>query len=165
MRHLCIMIGTLLLAGCVYRGQIYAPEALSAKDHVQRSEVFIFRDSLSAQLHVSRHKNLLQLNMVFTAADPSTRFESMEFSLHTDDRIVRPISPPETYSLESRSSVPAPLIVTKGEWLVVEFDIGTNDPTTFRIRIPPVTIGGRRVDDLEELVVSKKRIWKAISPL
>lgn len=165
MYQIGILMSALTLSGCAYRTQIYAPEAIRAEDHVQGSALFVHRDSLAVQLNVSRDKNTLRLSMVFTDAEPSARFASMDFSVEANDQVFRPKVPPEVYSSPGHSRGHAPLAITANEWLVVEFDIGAGDLSNFRLHLPSIAVGETTVPDMDVLMISKKRVWRAISPL
>ena len=165
MTRLCIFVGALAVSGCAYQTLIYAPEPIRAEDHVQRSEIFIYRDSLNVQLNVSRNKKALQLSMLFASVDPSARFVSMDFALEANGEVFRPTAPPEVYSPRTHSTSRAPLTIVENEWLEVEFAQGTDDFSSCRLRIPAITIRGETVRDLDALIVTKKKAWRAISPL
>jgi hypothetical protein len=166
-RTASLYVGATILSGCVYRTEIYAPQPPLAADHVQGEEIFIRRESLKVQVAVQQpqNKTFIDLSMVFTEVDPSTRFESHDFYIEADGRHYTPIAPPDVYTLSSNSRVPASLAIAENEWLVVRFSLRTSELSTFRVHIPPITVGGKAVPELDSLTFSRTKQWRALSPL
>ena len=162
----CLYLAVLLLCGCAYRTMIYAPETVSADDHVQGAGVFIYRDELQAQLTLYKSKNSVHLQLLFTKISSNAAFASDNFYIESSRGIFKPITSPKVYSRIGDPNPVNSLAIQEHKILVVEFGEDVQSLDSFKLYIPPIiTSSGRQIPNLDTIIFKKKRVWRAISPL
>src|SRR5690606_22231698 len=154
----------LFLCGCVYRTNIYSPEAISPSDHPQGSTLFIYRDGLNGSAWVYDGKDSVGIRFQFSTVNGPAVFLSEEFYVESGGKEFNLIAPVKFLSGPFEADGITTREILRGKVLVLEFPKGIQELSSFTLHLPSITTGNRQtVPNFESITFKKKNVWKAIT--